>query len=42
MTRRLIIVGIKGGEQRNKIKGGEGQARAEAQVLLDYAGHWPT
>ena len=33
MTRNLIIVGI---------RGGEGQARAEAQALLDYAGHRPT
>ena len=33
MIGRSIIVGI---------KGEEGRAHAEAQVLLDYAGHMPT
>ena len=33
MTRRSILVGV---------KGGLGRAWAEAQALLDYAGHQPT
>ena len=33
MTRRSIIVGV---------RGGKGQAQAEAQALLDYGGHQPT